>query len=81
MSELSLPIPRAHWLFVVVVVAVEEDVLPPTTPSTLRRRYHLLESSTWKNPSLRSEVQPSLGMRTLHLGARTLHYHHHSCQR
>jgi hypothetical protein len=36
---------------VVVVMAVEEDVLPPMLPSTLRKRYHLLESSTWRNPS------------------------------
>jgi hypothetical protein len=35
----------------VVAVAMEEDALPPTPPSTLRRRYHPLESSTLRSPS------------------------------
>jgi hypothetical protein len=30
---------------------MEEDALPPMLPLTLRRRYHLLESSTWRSPS------------------------------
>jgi hypothetical protein len=39
---------------VVMAMAVEEDVLPSIPPSTLRKRYHLLESSTWRSPSWRS---------------------------
>ena len=66
---------------VVVAVAVEEDVLPPMLPSTLRRGYCLLESSTWRSPSWRSQAQPSLGSRMLHLGAIMLHHHHDFCLR
>jgi hypothetical protein len=38
-------------MVVVMAMAMEEDALPPMLPSTLRRRYHLLESSTWRSPS------------------------------
>jgi hypothetical protein len=43
-------------MVIVMAMAVEEDALPPMPPSTLRRRYHLLESSMWKNPYWRSQV-------------------------
>jgi hypothetical protein len=36
---------------VVAAMAVEEDVLPSMPPSTLRKRYHPLESSAWRSPS------------------------------
>jgi len=36
---------------VVMAMGMEEDVLPPALPSTARRRYRLLESSTWRSPS------------------------------
>jgi len=58
----------------VIAVDMGEDALLLTLPSTLRRRYRLLESSTW-----RSQAQPSLGVRMLHLWAMMLHHHPHYC--
>ena len=68
-------------MVVVVAMAVEEDALLPTLPSILRRRLRLLDSSTWRSPSWQSQLQPSLGARTLHLGATMLRHHHHFCLR
>jgi len=64
-------------MVMVMAVGIGEDALP----STSRIRYHLLESSTWRSPSWRSQAQPNLGAMMLHLGAMMLHHHHPSCLR